>query len=72
MTKDKFKEIMKRNGILSCEVEDVIYFVQELLEFQADELAENEPYATNSINRLEEAAKEVYDLLYYLEDVMEG
>jgi hypothetical protein len=72
MTKEEFEEIRKRHGILSCEVEDAIYFVQELLEFQADELAENESYATNSINRLEEAAKEVYDLLYYLADVMEG
>lgn len=71
MTKEKFKEIMKKNGILSCEVEDVIYFIQELLEFQADELKVNEPYATNSIRRLEEAAREVGDLLDYLENVME-
>lgn len=71
MTREQFNEIMKRNGILACEVEDVIYFVRDLLEFQADELKENEPYATNSIRRLEDATREVYDLLYYLEDVME-
>ena len=72
MTKEKFKEIMKMNGILACEVEDVIYFVRDLLEFQADEVKENEPYATRAIARMEEAAREVFDLLYYLEDVMEG
>ena len=72
MTKEKFKEIMKRNGILACEVEDAIYFIQELLDFQADEIEEKEPYATRSINRLREAAREVDNLLYYLEDVMEG
>jgi hypothetical protein len=72
MTKDKFKEIMKKNGILACEVEDVIYFVRDLLEFQVDELKETEPYAIKAIHRLEEAAREVGDLLYYLEDVMEG
>lgn len=71
MTKEKFKEIMKRNGILSCEVEDVIEFVRDLLEFHVNELKVNEPYATNSIRRLETAALEVGDLLYYLEDVME-
>jgi hypothetical protein len=72
MTKEKFKEIMKRNGMLACEVEDAICFVRDLLEFQADEVRENEPYATRGIERLERAAREVYDLLYYLEDVMEG
>ena len=59
MTKEKFKEIMKRNCILDCDVEDSIYFVRDLLESQADELKVNEPYATKSINRLEEAAREV-------------
>lgn len=71
MTKEKFNEIMKENCILACEVEDAIYFVRDLLESQADELRENEPYATKSIDRLEEAAREVVDLLYDLADVME-
>lgn len=71
MTKEKFKEIMKRNCILDCDVEDAIYFVRDLLESQADELKVNEPYATKSIDRLEEAAREVGDLLYDLADVME-
>lgn len=71
MTKEKFNEIMKDNCILACEVEDAIYFVRDLLESQADELKENEPYATRSIQRIEEAAREVSDLLDCLEDVME-
>lgn len=72
MTKEKFNEIMKENCILACEVEDAIYFVRDLLEFQADELRENEPYATKAIQRIETAAREVSDLLDYLENVMEG
>ena len=72
MTREQFKEIMRRHCIVDCEVEDVIYFIQDLLEFQADETKENEPYATKSIQRIEDAAREVYDLLDYLEDVMEG
>jgi hypothetical protein len=72
MTKEQLKEIMRKYCILDCDVEDAIYFIQDLLEFQANELKQNEPYATNSIRRLEEAAWEVGDLLDYLEDVMEG
>jgi hypothetical protein len=72
MTKEKFNEIMKENCILACEVEDAIYFVRDLLESQADELRENEPYATKAIQRIETAAREVSDLLDYLENVMEG
>lgn len=72
MTKEKFKKIMNDNCILDCDVEDSIYFVRDLLESQADELKENEPYATRSIQRIEEAAREVSDLLDYLEDVMGG
>ena len=68
MTKEKLKEIMNRHCIVGCEVEDVIYFVQDLLEFQANELKVNEPYATRSIDRLESAAREVWYLLEYLED----
>ena len=71
MTKEKLKEIMKQNCILDCDVEDSIYFVRDILEAQADELKVNEPYATKSIRRLEEAAKEVDNLMYDLEDVME-
>ena len=68
MTKVQLKEIMNKHCIVGCEVEDVIYFVQDLLEFQADELKQNEPYATNSINSLENAAGEVWDLIEYLQD----
>lgn len=68
MTKEQLKEIMKRHCIVDCEVEDVIYFVQDLLEFRADELKENEPYATRSIDQLEAAAREVWDLIDYLQD----
>ena len=40
MTKVQLKEIMNKHCIVGCEVEDVIYFVQNLLEFQADETRE--------------------------------
>lgn len=68
MTKVQLKEIMNKHCIVGCEVEDVIYFIQDLLEFQADELKKNEPYATRSISSLENAAGEVWDLIEYLQD----
>ena len=68
MTKVQLKEIMNKHCIVGCEVEDVIYFVQDLLEFRADELKENEPYATRGIDQLEAAAREVWNLIDYLQD----
>lgn len=68
MTKEQLKEIMNKHCIFGCETEDVIYFVQDLLEFQADETRKNYPYATRSIERLEAAAYEVWNLLEYLQD----
>ena len=71
MTEAELITIMKKYCILDCEVEDTIYFVQDLLELQADELKKTEPYAVNSIRRLEEAAREVCGLIDYVEDAME-
>jgi hypothetical protein len=68
MTKVQLKEIMNRHLIVDCEIEDVIYFVQDLLDFQAEEIKKTEPYATSSIRRLEESALEVGDLLEYLQN----
>lgn len=71
MTKAQFQEIMKRNKILFFEVEDTIDFVNDLLEFQAQELEETEPYATNTIRRLKDAAYEVFCLKDYIEAAKE-
>ena len=68
MTKMQFYDIMKRNGILLFDVEDTINFVNELLEFQAQEIEATEPYATNTIRRLKDAAYEVFCLKDYLEE----
>ena len=72
MTKTELKKIMKENGILECELDDVIQFVENLLMFQAMEIERNEPYAIHSIANLREAAHEVWELLEYVEDALEG
>lgn len=72
MTKTELKVIMNNNSIFGNTWEDAIYFVQDLLEFQAKELEETEPYATNSIRRLKDAAHEVWNLQGYVGDVLEN
>ena len=72
MTKAQLKKIMNDNYIFGTDWMDAIQFVQDLLEHQADELKENEPYATVTINKLEEAIYEVFSLQSYVEDVLEG
>jgi hypothetical protein len=72
MTKAELKKIMSDNYIFfDSELDDVIQFVQDLLEFNAKELEENEPYAVNTIRRLRDAAHEVWGLLDYIEDARE-
>ena len=72
MTKAELKKIMSDNYIFEPEVADAIQFVQDLLEFEAKELEKNEPYATNTIRRLRDAAHEVWELQEYVEDAREG
>ena len=71
MTKADLKKIMSDNYIFDSEVDDAIQFVQDLLEFQAKELEETEPYAFNTIRRLRDGAHEVFCLLDYIEDARE-
>lgn len=71
MTKAELGKIMEDNYIFPSEVDDAIQFVQDLLEFQAKELEENEPYAVNTISRLINAAHEVWGLQDYVESALE-
>jgi hypothetical protein len=72
MTKAELCKIMGENYIFLSEVDDAIQFVQDLLEFKAKELENNEPYAVNTIRRLRDAAHEVWELQDYVEDALEG
>ena len=69
MTKVELDDIMKRNGLISCELDDAIAFITELLEFKTDELKRNEPYATRTIRDLENAANIVWNLQDYISDL---
>lgn len=71
MTKKELTNMQMGYSILDVEVDDAIDFVRNLLEFQAEELKRNEPYATHTINRIEMAAYVVgclTDYIYEIED----
>ena len=71
ISKEKFDEIKKRYStllILDGDPVDALNFVQDLLEAEADAIKEREPNATASINRLNEAAYEVYAICGDVDD----
>lgn len=72
MTKKDLKKIMERNTIAECEIDDVISFVTEMLEFQASETKRDYPYAIRTIDNLENAAYAVWNLKDYIEEAMEA
>ena len=60
--REKFDEILKEYGIYGEDVEDILNAVYDMIIYAADEIKRNEPYATNSIDRLEKAAYEIFNL----------
>ena len=65
--REKFESILKEHGIYEDDIEEILYAVSDMLNFVADKTKEEEPYATNSIKRLESAAYEVFSLTNELE-----
>jgi hypothetical protein len=65
LSKEQFDKIIKKHStllVLDSDVEEAFAFVNEVLTAEADALKKAEPYATNTIDRLECAADEVYEL----------
>lgn len=63
----KFEEILNNNGIYGEDVTDILHSVQEMLEYMADDIKEKEPYATNTIERYNQAAYTVFSLISELD-----
>lgn len=66
MPKEKVLELAKKHNVTIMTVDDAehaFWFVWELLCAEYDALKESEPYATNTLSRLEHAEHEVYDLM---------
>ena len=72
MNKEKLKELMEKYIIFENDIDYVCNFCSELLEERAKGLEESEPCATNTIKRYKDAAYEVFDLIDYINEIMEG
>lgn len=57
--KEKFDKILNEHGIYGEDAEKILYAVSDILKFVAEETKKKEPYARNSIERLQIAAYEV-------------
>ena len=71
MTKNDLKKLMDKHCIVECELEDVIEFVNDLLYARRCEIEKEEPYATITIKRIQIAEEETWDLLCYINEIME-
>ena len=71
MTKIELKKIMNKYCIVECELEDAFAFVSDLLYVRRKELEKDAPYATRAIDRLENAEREVDDLIDYVNELEE-
>lgn len=72
MKRSKLKEIMMQYGIVESELMSVCDFVSELLHQRALEIEKEEPYATNTIAEYEDAAYKAFELMDYIEEILEG
>lgn len=63
----KFEEILNNNGIYGEDVTDILHSVQDMLEYMADDIKGKEPYATNTIERYNQAAYTVFSLISELD-----
>ena len=59
----KFSEYLADRNMIDS-MEDIIGVISDYLEDKADETEKEEPYATNSINQMREAAAEVRNIEY--------
>jgi uncharacterized protein YaaN involved in tellurite resistance len=70
MTLKELSELKKRYCIYD-DTSDVLDFVSELLYRRAREIEKEEPYATRTIDFLDKAAHEVWELIDYISELEE-
>ena len=70
MTTKELNELKKRYSIYD-DVGEILDFVSELLYRRARELEKEEPYAIRTIDFLDKAAHEVWELIDYVSELEE-
>jgi hypothetical protein len=69
MTIKELNELKKKYGI--DDIDDVLDFVSELLHRRAREIEKTEPSAWRTVDFLDRAAHEVWDLIDYVSELKE-
>ena len=64
--REEYERILEDHNIKS-DIDDVVNAIVDMLEALSDHLKGTEPYAVVSINNIETAASEVYNLLDYMD-----
>lgn len=72
MKRKQLEEIMERNDFFESEIESAINFIEDMFLELAKETEKNESYATNSIQRMRDAAREVRYLEEAIWEAMEN
>ena len=72
MTKNELIHIASKHCLTRCDIEDAVRFVHELLVHKAEVLEQTEPYAVKTIKSLYDAAHEVDELEFDVDEIMEG
>lgn len=70
MTVKEFNELRNKYSIYD-DIDNVLDFVSELLNKRAREIEKDEPYATKTVEFLDKAAYEVWDLIDYISELEE-
>ena len=70
MTIKEFNELKKKYCIYD-DTDQILDFVSELLNRRAREIEKEEPYATRTIDFLDKAAQEVWELIDYISELEE-
>lgn len=64
--REEFKNILEEHGIYGEDVEAILSAVADMLNFVADKIKAEEPYAVTTIKDIEHTAYEVFSLTDYL------
>ena len=70
MTIKEINELKAEYGVYD-DIDDVLDFVSDLLNQRAREIEKNEPYAMRTVEFLDKAAYEVWDLINYVSELEE-
>ena len=71
MTKNDLKKLMDKHESVDCRREYVIECINDLLYTRKCEIKNESPYATITIKRIQIAEEETWDLLCYIDEIME-